>query len=90
MRCERDALLEQLARERNAMADLVAVVREEVGAVLEGALSRADCHLVPMVDAFCRYEAGAELLAQFPALATWWERVREEPVVVASDPGLPG
>ena len=60
------------------------------GLVLDGRLSRADCHLVPMVDAFSRHEAGAEMLEGFPALAGWWARVREEPVVVASDPGLPG
>ncbi len=60
------------------------------GLVLDGRLSRADCHLVPMVDAFTRHEAGAEMLEGFPALAGWWARVREEPVVVASDPGLPG
>ncbi|SIO08785.1 glutathione S-transferase family protein [Vannielia litorea] len=58
--------------------------------VLSGPLTRADCHLVPMIDAFSRAEAGAEMLAQFPALSAWWARVREAPVVMASDPGLPG
>ncbi|QDC10845.1 glutathione S-transferase family protein [Oceanicola sp. D3] len=60
------------------------------GLVLGEGLTRADCHLAPMVDAFCRHEAGAAMLGDFPALSGWWARVKEEPVVVASDPGLPG
>ncbi|MGR3793646.1 glutathione S-transferase family protein [Vannielia sp. SX4] len=68
------------------LAALEAIAAE--GMVLTGPLSRADCHLVPMIDAFTRAEAGAEMLGRFPALSDWWARMREHPVVTASDPGL--
>ncbi|MFY0635312.1 MAG: glutathione S-transferase family protein [Vannielia sp.] len=69
-----------------ALGALEAIAAE--GLVLSGGLGRAECHLVPMVDAFCRHEAGAEMLEGFAALSAWWAGVRDAPVVKASDPGL--
>lgn len=83
-----DVVAEGLRVAPRVLGALEAIAAE--GLALEGMLSRADCHLVPMVDAFCRHPAGAEMLSGFPALSAWWARVKEEPVVVASDPGLPG
>lgn len=49
----------------------------QTGEVLTGAdLTRADCHLAPMVDAFQRVADGAAALAQRPALSAWFDAIR--------------
>ena len=59
------------------------------GLVLSGGFTRADCHLVPMIDAFQQAPRGAEMLAGYPALSEWWARVAERPSVVETQTPLP-
>lgn len=84
---------EEVVAEGLRVAPRVLGALEEIaaeGLLLSGAWTRADCHLAPMVDYFCRAPEGAALIARFPALAAWWDRVRETASLRASDPGLPG
>ncbi|WP_147106094.1 glutathione S-transferase family protein [Tateyamaria sp. syn59] len=47
------------------------------GEVLTGSeLTRADCHLAPMIDAFQRAPEGAEALAKRPTLAGWFDAIK--------------
>ena len=52
-------------------------------------VSLADLHLGPMMAYFVAAPQGAAMLADFPLLAAWWERLRRRASMVASDPGLP-
>lgn len=47
-------------------------------------LSLADCHLAPMIAAFCAAKEGAVLLSRYPALSQWLARVRHFPSFRAS------
>lgn len=60
-----------------------AVVLGALEGLLEGpwlageAVSLADLHLGPMMDYFTAAPDGAAMLARYPKLAGWWERMRE-------------
>jgi glutathione S-transferase len=49
----------------------------------------ADLHLAPMIGAFAAAPEGAALLANYPALESWWARIAARPAWAATDPGLP-
>lgn len=53
-------------------------------------ITLADLHLAPMIAAFVQAPEGADLLADHPALAGWWERIRGRASLGDTDPGLPG
>lgn len=46
--------------------------------------SLADFHAAPMFGLFVKTPEGAALLKDFPAIATWWERTRIRPSVLAA------
>lgn len=50
----------------------------------------ADLHLAPMIAAVAQAPEGADLLAGYPALAAWWERIEGRASLRDTDPGLPG
>ncbi|MDQ2090745.1 glutathione S-transferase family protein [Marimonas arenosa] len=66
-------LVEGLAAAPRMLAAFEAVAAE--GLVLGAAFGRADCHLAPMIAAFASAPQGAEMLAEYPALSTWWRRI---------------
>ncbi|APX11773.1 glutathione S-transferase family protein [Tateyamaria omphalii] len=50
------------------------------GAVLTGStLTRADCHLAPMIDAFQHVPEGAQALAKRRALSRWFDAIQTTP-----------
>ncbi|MEE9453902.1 MAG: glutathione S-transferase family protein [Paracoccaceae bacterium] len=52
-------------------------------------ITLADCHLIPFMDCFTRATDGARLLATYPALSLWWNRVAKLQNVVKTRPQLP-
>ena len=62
----------------------------EEGLVLTGEdLSRADCHLLPMIAAFAEQPQAAGMLKACPALSRWWRAMGARPSVVATQVSLP-
>ncbi|TRW95756.1 glutathione S-transferase family protein [Paracoccus sp. M683] len=53
-------------------------------------LDLADLHLAPMMAAFVQAPEGASALAACPALAGWWQWMRDQACMIETDPGLPG
>ena len=68
------AALETIAAERLALA---------------GRVTRADCHLAPMIAAFAMTPEGAEILTGFPALSSWWKSIRNRDSLRATAVPLP-
>ncbi|WP_120635915.1 glutathione S-transferase family protein [Ruegeria sp. EL01] len=64
--------LEQAGSVLNAIEDIATE-----GHVLGSGCEPEDCILFPMIDAFRRYPAAAELLAHYPALNSWWIRMND-------------
>ncbi|QFT57978.1 Glutathione S-transferase [Sulfitobacter sp. THAF37] len=57
------------------------------GLVLGGeSRSLADLHLAPMIDYFTRVQAGAEALAEYPALCAWWRGMADSPMLLMTEP----
>ncbi|WP_375173984.1 glutathione S-transferase family protein [Pseudooceanicola sp.] len=59
------------------------------GVVLNGALTRADLHLAPMVGYFAAHPPAAELLGERPCLSAWFSQIRQRPSYLDTQPGLP-
>lgn len=60
------------------------------GLVLNGRdMTRADCHLGPMIDYFLMQSDGAEMLAERPALTAWFGAISQRPAFLATRPDLP-
>lgn len=49
-------------------------------------LTLADLHAAPMFGYFARADIAGSMLAKHPALAAWWERMRERPSFVGTEP----
>ncbi|AAV96443.1 glutathione S-transferase family protein [Ruegeria pomeroyi DSS-3] len=67
---------QQSLREGMERAPAVLAALDEIaaeGLVLSGPVTRADCHLAPMIAAFVQAPEGADLLRRYPALAAWWQ-----------------
>jgi glutathione S-transferase len=73
-----------MAQVPKALWALEAIVVE--GLALDGRLSRADCHLVPMIDYFLRTPYGYAAFARFDALGDWWAKMSAHPAVQATRP----
>ena len=74
-----------LARAAPVLSVLDDIARE--GLQLHGgSLSLADLHLAPMISYAMRVPETAACLERFPALGTWWERMREDAALRRTDP----
>lgn len=59
------------------------------GFVLQGkSVTRADCHLAPMLDYFALYPAGKQMLDARPALLAWFDRFASRPSFAATRPSF--
>jgi len=59
------------------------------GLILTGQrITLADCHLIPMIDYFCRAKEGRAALAACPALSQWWADISTLPMVAQTDPDI--
>ena len=60
------------------------------GLILNGSrITRADCHLAPMIDYFSQASKGAAALSRYPNLSTWFATIRNHPSVAQTRPQLP-
>jgi glutathione S-transferase len=76
-----------LAEASRILAALEALAAD--GAVLSGAITRADCHLAPMIAAFVQVPEGWDMLARFPALSAWWAGTACQPCLRGTETPLP-
>ncbi|KIC42073.1 hypothetical protein RA27_01315 [Ruegeria sp. ANG-R] len=70
-----------------AEASVVLKALEEIaadGVVLAAGCAPEDCILFPMIDAFGRYPAAAEMLAGYPNLNSWWGRTKRQKTIAAT------
>ncbi|PHQ70177.1 MAG: glutathione S-transferase [Sneathiella sp.] len=51
--------------------------------------SLADAHVVPMIDYFCWTTEGTDMLANYPKLNSWWQRLKERPSTLETRPDWP-
>jgi glutathione S-transferase len=54
-----------------------------------GAITRADCHLAPMIAAFVQAPEGRDMLARFPTLSAWWAGIVCRPSLRDTETPLP-
>lgn len=85
---DRERIRKGLAASRPVLTELDKIAAE--GRVLNGALTRADLHLAPMIAYFAACSEGAEMLADHAALNRWFTAIRNRPSFVSTEPGLPG
>ncbi|MBY5932217.1 glutathione S-transferase family protein [Tateyamaria omphalii] len=81
---------EELASGLEASACVLNMLEDiaQAGEVLTGAdLTRADCHLCPMIDAFQRVPEGAAALAKRHALAAWFDALKPTQVFIETAQG---
>lgn len=69
----------------NALEDIASGGEFLIG----GGLSLADLHLGAMIAYFTAASEGQAMIATFPRLAAWWQVMRENPLLIKTDPGLP-
>ena len=58
-----------------AILDMLNDIAAEARVLVPGTLTRADCHLAPMIDAFQMVPAGADMLAARSHLAAWYAAI---------------
>ena len=80
-----DQIAHGLAEAAPALALLERIAAE--GLVLSGEpFTLADLHVAPMIDYAMRVPQARDALDGLPALAAWWQGVRDRPSLVVTDP----
>ncbi|MEM8656252.1 MAG: glutathione S-transferase family protein [Pseudomonadota bacterium] len=70
-------LVEQGLRDAGPVLDMLEDIAAEGLVLSPGTLTRADCHLAPMIDTFQMLPEAAEMLGQRPRLSAWFAALTE-------------
>ena len=79
----------------NGLASAAPVLQELDAICAEGIIlnadqiTRADCHLAPMIDYFSQAAEGAAALSRYPNLSNWFQRIQSRPSLKDTRPILP-
>jgi len=75
-----------LAQSRRILETLDGLMPEGAAFLVGDALTLADTHALPMMVAFAAVEPGAAMIAEFPRIAAWFERMRARPSAATTQP----